>query len=922
VDAPKPKKRRITPRRLAIAVAAVVILYTLGGFFGVPLIVRHVVLPRLSNAAWFNGTVTADKVRCNPFTLRLELENLAITGTDGQPVVQCANVVGDAQLATLWAEGYRFKELSLNRPRVNIVIEPPAEGSDAKRMNIDELLDLRTVAAWIEALPRLVVATIDVRDGEVAFSDLSLDEPVHQQLQSLTFQMSSFDTRAEHENAQQFTANIGERGRVSWTGRFFLNPLTATGDVRITDLDLSRYSPYYRGAIEVQVLAGELSAEVNYELAPLTDEPILRATIDRVALRDLAARGASAMTWLVAADEVATGRITADAIKAAIEVDSLLLDGGVATVLAERVTIVTPADAGDDAPAGDAPAPPAATAPAEATPAETAPAVVVTIEPGPTETLEPSAEPANAAGGLVVSDLLNQTWTLTLHQFDAREQFVVLTQTLPDDPVRRAAAREMSNDDATTRVIALDRLGVAELNLTTPPLAARVAKIEVEGPALAIDVDAQRTILLPKLNAPPEATPAPATPAAMPPITIDGITLTRASVRVRDASTERPAELLITDAGGSIGPIFTEGDGRTALDLRATVAGSAAATVAGQLNPWPGTRYADVALTLEPMTLDPLDGYFRRYLGHALDDGAARLELIYTIDGNALNGQNNILLQKFYLGDKSDSDEAIDLPIKLGVALLRDTKGNVKLNVPIEGDLSDPTLRVGGLVMQALVNTFARITTAPFSFLASSFGAGEQDISFIAFEPGGDTWAGSQAVKLDTLARALAERPSLTLKVYGGASAEDEHALRRAAFIAALQQEMALAMPENDPLRLEPARIVIDDATYRATVTSRHAGSTSAEAGQYYADKPGAPPRSAEPAQAIPVTFEQAEAAVLAHVALEPDAMASLAQRRAAAIIKRLSEGSGIDAARLQAVGSTSDTTPPQPGPIAWFELQ
>lgn len=950
------KKPRITLRRVAITLVVIVLLYTLGGFFGVPLIAKHVVLPHMSEKGWLNGAVTAEKVRFNPYTLRLELDDLALADTAGAPVVTCGRIVVDAQVSTIWAEGYRAKEVTVDRPHINVVIE---KRDGAREMNIDELLDLHQVAAWIEKLPRVTVETIAVNDGSIDYSDLSLDEPVRQKVQSLSFAMSDFDTNAGHENAQQFASTVGEHGKVNWTGQFSLKPLAATGELEVTDLDLARYTPYYRGAIEVRVLDGELSAKVRYDLAPLADEPVIRATVDHAAIRGVAAKGQGTLSWLVAADEVATGRIVADLMKASIEMDSVLIDGGVATVLAERVTLAMPEQTEGDDDAGEVEKvevtiePVAATEPVDMEgEAEPEPPVAVADD----AQAEPATGPVHD-GKLVITDLLKSAWRLTLHQFDARDQTVLLIETLPDEPVRRAMVSELPADDATLRVIALDRIGLAELNVTTAPLGATATKLEIENPALAFDVDAERRAFLPAIRQ--IETKSTATLPALPSVTLDQIVLSGAAIHFTDASTEQPAELVIENAGGTIGPIFTQGDQRIALDLSAVVGSNASAKVVGQVNPFPATRYADVAVTLEPYGLEPLDGYFRRYLGYDLDEGAAKLELVYTIDGTALTGKNSIELHKFYLGEKAESEEALDLPIKLGLGLLRDTDGNVMLDVPIEGDLDDPKLRIGGLVVQAIVNTFTRITTAPFSFLGSAFGAGEEDISFVAFEPGVATWTGSEAIKLDTLSKALTERPSLRLTIRSTTSDDDAAVLRKAALMQQIKEETALTLPEGDPLRADPSRIVIDDAAYRAAVMRRYAATSpmaaapAADAAEVETPVEEAPTRvvrrggrgsvggaqrtvevepetqpdevvatDADMEAAPPVPFEEAEAAVLAQVTVDDAALLALAKQRGEAVVTRLTQDGTIDATRLMLAEETSDEEPPQPGPIAWFALE
>ena len=64
--------------------------------------------------------------------------------------------------------------------------------------------------------------------------------------------------------------------------------------------------------------------------------------------------------------------------------------------------------------------------------------------------------------------------------------------------------------------------------------------------------------------------------------------------------------------------------------------------------------------------------------------------------------------------------------------------------------------------------------TAPFSLLASAFGGGGSELSTIEFAPGTATLAPAAKESLDKVAKALVERPALTLTVSGESSLESE----------------------------------------------------------------------------------------------------------------------------------------------------
>ena len=60
-----------------------------------------------------------------------------------------------------------------------------------------------------------------------------------------------------------------------------------------------------------------------------------------------------------------------------------------------------------------------------------------------------------------------------------------------------------------------------------------------------------------------------------------------------------------------------------------------------------------------------------------------------------MQGKNRIFLDQLTLGDKVDSPDATSLPVKLGIALLKDSNGLIELDLPVNGDLRNPEFSIG-----------------------------------------------------------------------------------------------------------------------------------------------------------------------------------------------------------------------------------
>lgn len=184
---------------------------------------------------------------------------------------------------------------------------------------------------------------------------------------------------------------------------------------------------------------------------------------------------------------------------------------------------------------------------------------------------------------------------------------------------------------------------------------------------------------------------------------------------------------------------------------------------------------SDLKLTMEDLSLPVLSPYFGRYIGYGVDSGKLNLALDYQLAGTRLEASNLVILDRLELGQPVASDEAVQAPVKLGLALLRDTDGVIEVDLPVSGDLSDPEFRVGKVVMRAFVNLLVKAAASPFTMLGSIAdlaGLTGEELGQLGFVPGTAELAPGEDAKLTALAKALQKRPELVLSIRGGVAPE------------------------------------------------------------------------------------------------------------------------------------------------------
>ncbi len=244
------------------------------------------------------------------------------------------------------------------------------------------------------------------------------------------------------------------------------------------------------------------------------------------------------------------------------------------------------------------------------------------------------------------------------------------------------------------------------------------------------------------------------------------VTFTNAALQLADFSVQPPCQFTVKNFSGSIKNISAEPGHVADVDIAGRVDEGAPFTVRGRLAPLAPDTLAALTISAKATELSAFTPYMEKFGGYPLTKGKLTVDLQYDIKEQALKAQNSVFIDQLTLGQHNNSPDATKLPVKLGVALLKDRNGRIELNVPLDGRLDDPKFKVGPVILKVVMNLLAKAATSPFALLGALVGGGEE-LSFVEFAPGESAIPESEAPKIDKLGRALYERPALNLEIAG-----------------------------------------------------------------------------------------------------------------------------------------------------------
>jgi uncharacterized protein involved in outer membrane biogenesis len=298
-------------------------------------------------------------------------------------------------------------------------------------------------------------------------------------------------------------------------------------------------------------------------------------------------------------------------------------------------------------------------------------------------------------------------------------------------------------------------------------------------------------ITLPSVKPSRETTVA-APPANIANITVESLTLNNGEVNYLDNFIKPNYSADITQLEGKVGAFGTNSATPAEVVLAGKVNGTSPVSISGSINPLAPMASLNVQGNASRIELPPLSPYAAKYTGYPITGGMLSGSVHYILANRHLTATNHLILDRLSFGDRPENSSISNLPIRLAVAVMKDSQGRIYLSIPISGSLSDPQFDFGRIIWNALSNLIIKAATSPFSVLASAIGGEDHSLSYVKFAPGYATLSGRARHKLATLAALLKQRPWLKLQISGRVDPKvDRPALREAILDDEIKQQKA-----------------------------------------------------------------------------------------------------------------------------------
>lgn len=382
-------------------------------------------------------------------------------------------------------------------------------------------------------------------------------------------------------------------------------------------------------------------------------------------------------------------------------------------------------------------------------------------------------------------------------------------------------------------------------------------------------------------------------------VRIDRIRFTEVSGLFVDRTRDPAVVTGIEALSGTIDGLTTSPGASAQVNLEGRFRDGGPIEIEGEIDPLSPDPSMHLELEGSGLGLTSFSGYSEQFVGYRIENGRLGVDLVYTLEGRKLVAQNQIHLGRFRFGEKVASEDATNLPVTLAAAVMRDSKGDIDLDLPIRGDLDDPGFSVMSLLGKSFVQVITNAATSSFAVVGGLVGESGEDLAQVVFDPGSARVSASEGVVIDGLADALVTRPELRLDIRGRAAEDVDGPVLQAALLDAELKALAFGdLPEAERKRVgSPDRLDLGKEQRRAVLARLYRERVGAD-GAGLLDS-----SSDDDADGESRTERRETAmaqAMIAQIEIDQGAYRDLAEARARAVKQAFLDAADLDAERVK----------------------
>lgn len=796
------------------------LLYTLCGFFLLPWLAVSKIPPLLKEQ--LNLDIRIEKMAFNPFTFELKVDHLSLHDETQKKVIGFEHIYVNYEPSFLFKKEIFIQSVSIDTPSLDAKID---ENGSLNLMRIFASMPTTTETNTTEKndtpLPFLI-GQIDIKNGDIFFQHERTKEPFSVHLGPLNYTITNLGLQKDDLSIHALKSVLQNEEKISLASSVALDPLKLHGKLEIKQIGLPPFWTYLMEDYKATLKQGDLSLYLPFSVDFSKETPLIsiekaNLSLEKVIFQD------EKQKKLISIPKLSIDDINFEWPKAHISIDSMAIVEPFADMELEKnydlnlVKLFTPTKTNTK--------PTLSTSKETPIPWSfllkkftltqgqidfldtnvkqngktkfsevTFSAQNITLEPKQAISYDLSSKIDDKAQLKIKGSVIPQTMainasietvalsivkiqsylepftTLSLKEglLSLKAKLEASFEEKKDAFIKLDTSLDLSklviNDSFNQPIIAWDKLLIDTLTYNTAPNALHVGKITLNKPYVNLDIKKDKSSNFTNILKPiPTTKSTQKSQQKEMEIVLGTMSLKGGSANFKDASLPIPFATFINNLNGTFSALNTKNTKPSKLLLEGKVDKYGYSKIEGSILPFAFKDNANLKILFKNIDMPSLTPYSGKFVGYAIQKGKLSMDLSYKIKKGMMEGANKINIDSLTLGDKIESKEATNLPLGLAIAILKDSKGQIDLNLPVSGDLNDPDFKYGAIVWKAFGNLIGSILTSPFSLIGSLLGIETETLKSVEFSGGEYQIIASEEEKMDQYRQILEKKPELKL---------------------------------------------------------------------------------------------------------------------------------------------------------------
>ncbi len=801
--------------------AFIVIFYTLAGFVLIPWIITNKLPGILKDKTGINLHV--QKAKFNPYSFELDLGKINLDDLDNKPVINIDRVYLNYDLIGLFNKNILLNKIIINNPSLHVKLDKEGKLNLLNIIKPDTAKTKESKKQKTESPLTLLLRYADIKNGSISFDDLSKKKPFHFLVDNLNYKIVDLSTQKGAIAAQHLETKLDKTATMILDSGISLNPLKLYGELYIKNLNLKELVKYQLPNLNAELKSALLNLKIPYNLnlSKGFDFTVNKAylTLENIDLRQKKQKTVSLKKlWIKDLDFSLPEK--------SITIENIYLDSPFANVILYKNSKINLADImpvskkenrqnssqkqensnfnyliknvnlkkGDinfaDKKANNKILFSALNIYIKNVSSDKKIPINYKLSTGINKNSKLEAEGLFLQNKKIVEASVKLK-NLNLSDFQAyiKPYANIKIQSAYLDIYAKATLKLNKKPDIDLRsdielkklslsksnenkLISFENLKVEKVSFSTSKNSLEIKAITLEKPYVNLEIAKDHTTNfsgIAKENKKSEQKDTKDKKVSENPlkIYIGPMALKNAHIDFKDESLPIPFKTSMSKLYGDMSSLDFQSSKPSKLSLKGVVGKYGYANVSGELLPLEIKNSANLKIQLKNLDLPTLTPYSGKFVGYAIKSGKLSLDLSYKIKNSSMIGDNKINLDSLTLGDKIESKDALNVPLGLAIAILKDSNGQIDIDLPITGNLNDPKFSYSKIVWRAIGNLIVGIVTSPFRFLGSMLGIDTEKLKAIDFALGSSKFVSSEMEKINAFKKMLSKRPGIKLIING-----------------------------------------------------------------------------------------------------------------------------------------------------------